>query len=101
MASAHGAGLMLAPVLLAQPMLGMDHSMHGIHAMSVPATPAVLALAVALHTLGLLLVAGVLALLFYQFYERFGLSLLQRTWLNFDLLWAVALLVAGVIALVL
>ena len=99
MASTHGAGLMLAPVLLAQPMLGMDHYMHGAHTISVPATPAALALAVALHTLSLLLVAGVLALLFYQSYEKFGLSLLQRTWLNFDLLWAIALLVAAVLAL--
>jgi hypothetical protein len=99
MASAHGAGLMLAPVLLAQPMLGMDHSMHSAHAISLTATPAVLALAVVLHTVSLLLVAGALALLFYQSYEKFGLSLLQRTWLNFDLLWAIALLVAAVLAL--
>jgi hypothetical protein len=101
MASAHGAGLMLAPVLLAQPMLGMDHSMHSTHAISLTATPAILALAVVLHTLSVLFVAGVLALLFYQSYEKFGLSLLQRTWLNFDLLWAIALLVAAVLALLL
>jgi hypothetical protein len=99
MASAHGAGLMLAPVLLSQPMTGMDHSMHGAHVIPVPATPSVLALAVIFHTLGLLFVAGALALLFYQSYEKFGLSLLQRTWLNFDLLWAIALLVAALLAL--
>jgi hypothetical protein len=101
MASAHGAGLMLAPVLLAKPMLGMDHSMHSAHTISLPATPAVLTLAVVLHTVSLLLVAGALALLFYQSYEKFGLSLLQHTWLNFDLLWAIALLVAAVLALLL
>jgi hypothetical protein len=101
MASAHGAGLMLAPVLLARPMFGMDHSMHGPHAIPLPATPVVLALAVVLHTVSLLLVAGALALLFYQSYEKFGLSLLQHTWLNFDLLWAIALLVAAVFALLL
>jgi hypothetical protein len=99
MASAHGAGLMLAPVLLAQPLLGMDHSMHGAHPIPVPTTPAVLVLAVVLHTLSLLLVVGALALLFYQSYEKFGLALLQRTWLNFDLLWAIALLVAAILAL--
>ncbi len=99
MASAHGAGLMLAPVLLAQHMPGMDHSMHGAPATPLPATPAILALAVMFHTLGLLVVAGALALLFYQSYEKFGLSLLQRAWLNFDLLWAIALLVAAVLAL--
>ena len=99
MASAHGAGLMLAPVLLAQPMLGMDHSMHGAQAISMAATPAVLGLAVVFHTLSLLLVAGALALLFYLSYEKFGLALLQRAWLNFDLLWAIALLVAAALAL--
>ena len=99
MASAHGAGLMLAPVVLAQPMLGMDHSMHHAHEIPVTATPAVLAMAVVLHTLCLLLVAGALALLFFVSYEKFGLSLLQRTWLNFDLLWAIALLAAAVLAL--
>jgi hypothetical protein len=99
MASAHGAGLMLAPVVLAQPMLGMDHSIHGPHTIPLPATPVVLTLAVVLHTVSLLLIAGALALLFYQSYEKFGLSLLQRTWLNFDLLWAIALLVAAVLAL--
>jgi hypothetical protein len=46
-----------------------------------------------------LVVAGALALLFYLSYEKFGLALLQRAWLNFDLLWAIALLVAAVLAL--
>jgi hypothetical protein len=99
MASVHGAGLMLAPVLLAQPMLGMDHSLHSAHAIPLSATPAVLALAVVFHTVSLLFVAGTLALLFYRSYEKFGLSLLQHAWLNFDLLWAIALLVAAVLAL--
>jgi hypothetical protein len=40
-------------------------------------------------------VAGILAVLFFETYERVGLQLLRRTWLNFDLVWAVALLVAG------
>jgi hypothetical protein len=101
MASAHGAGLMLAPVLLTQPMLGMEHPMHGVHAIPASVPPAVLALAVVFHTLGLLLVAGALALLFYQSYEKFGLAMLQHTWFNFDLLWAITLLIAAVLALVL
>jgi hypothetical protein len=60
----------------------------------------VLGLAVGVHTLGLALVAGTLSLAVYQSYETSGLRLLQRAWFNFDLLWAVALLVAGVAALV-
>jgi hypothetical protein len=62
--------------------------------------PSLLALAVLVHTLGLILVAGALALLFYQFYEKWGLGLLRHTWFNFDLLWAIALIIAGAAALV-
>lgn len=100
MASAHGAGLMLAPVLLARPMQGMHHSMNSGEASSLAGiAPSLLILAVAVHTLGLILVAGAVAILFYQFYERWGLGLLRHTWFNFDLLWAFALIIAGVAAL--
>jgi len=101
MASAHGAGLMLAPVLLAHPMQGMHHSMNSSVASSLAGiAPSLLALAVLVHTLGLILVAGAVAILFYQFYERWGLGLLRHTWFNFDLLWAFALIIAGAAALV-
>ena len=96
MASAHGAGLMLVPVLMAQPMQGMAHTMVAL----MPAGPPpvfipVILLAVVVHTLALLIVAGVLAIFFFEGYEKVGLKLLRDTWLNFDLLWAFALLVAG------
>jgi len=106
MASAHGAGLMLAPVLLAPPMQGMHHSMNSLASNSGVASglagiaPSLLALAVLVHTLSLILVAGAIAILFYQFYERWGLGLLRHTWFNFDLLWAFALIIAGAGALV-
>jgi hypothetical protein len=99
MATAHGAGLMLAPVLLAQPMPGMNHAVHGAAANTAGLTVGVLGLAVVVHTLGLLLVAGTLALVVYRSYETSGLRLLQRAWFNFDLLWAAALFVAGIAAL--
>lgn len=110
MASAHGAGLMLVPVLLAQPMLGMAHTMfEAMPAGSIPAgsMPAgsppvslpVMLLAVVVHTLAMLIMAGVLAIFFFESYEKVGLKLLRHTWLNFDLLWAFALLVAGFAAL--
>lgn len=101
MASAHGAGLMLAPVLMAHPMQGMHHSMNSNATSGLAGVaPSLLALAVLVHTLGLILFAGAVALLFYQFYERWGLGLLRHTWFNFDLLWAFALMIAGVAALV-
>jgi hypothetical protein len=101
MATAHGAGLMLAPILLAQPIQGMSHMSHsmGRAASATELSLGALGLAVLVHTLGLLLVAGSLALVVYQSYETSGLRWLQGAWFNFDLLWAVALVVAGIAAL--
>jgi hypothetical protein len=101
MASAHGAGLMLLPILMSQPMVAMSHPMTA-HSMpgGMPVTPGswnvpVAGVAVLLHTASMLTVAGILALLFFATYERMGLRLLRHAWLNFDLLWAIALLLAG------
>ncbi len=100
MASAHGAGLMLIPVLLAQPMLVMHHSMADTMPMPLARLSiAAIVLATLIHTLSMLIVAGILAILFFETYEQMGLKLLQHTWINFDLLWAVALLVAASAAL--
>jgi hypothetical protein len=107
MASAHGAGLMLVPVLLelSGTMQEMEHRAHEAHehwGHSVHlflANPAVLAdfTAVAVHTLAMFAVMAVVALVVY---ERLGLMILKRTWFNVDLLWAGALVGAGVITLV-
>jgi hypothetical protein len=100
MASAHGAGLMLIPVLMAQHGSGMSHAMAHMHTGSSAGIPMpLLAVAVLVHTTSMLLVAGVIALIFFEAYEKSGLGFLQRTWFNFDLLWAIALLVAGFAAL--
>ena len=100
MASAHGAGLMLLPVLMAQPMSGMTHSMAGgMVAMPSSLSASAIVFAVLLHTASMLAVAGILAILFFETYERVGLQLLRHTWLNFDLAWAIALLVAGCVVL--
>lgn len=100
MASAHGAGVMLMPVLLAPSALGMGHEMCGI--MPAGATsPGITAplLAVLVHTTTMLIVAGLLATSFFEFYEKAGLKLLRHAWFNFDLLWALALLLAGLAVL--
>jgi hypothetical protein len=102
MSSAHGAGLMLMPVLMAHPTMGMHHSMAG---MTMPAnSPAlsikVILFAVLVHTLAMLIVAGILAIVFFESYESSGLNLLRHAWFNFDLLWALALIVAAVAALI-
>jgi hypothetical protein len=99
MASAHGAGLMLLPILMAQPMPGMAHNMGGLSAAPSIHNASMVGLAVLIHTASMLVVAGVLALLFFEAYEKSGLQLLRHAWLNFDLVWAIALLVAGFVVL--
>jgi hypothetical protein len=99
MASAHGAGLMLMPILVQWPTRHSGHA-HLIHELSpevIAHSPALMLLAVGVHTAGMLLVTTVVAVLVY---DKFGLGLLRRTWFNVDLLWAIALLMAGVLALV-
>jgi hypothetical protein len=90
MATAHGAGLMVAPVLLG--VMSMSHSA----AMSQPASVNV-SLAVGLHTLSMLLTMAVVAWIVYR---KLGLMVLRTGWVNFDLIWSVALLVVGGVALV-
>ncbi len=107
MASAHGAGLMLVPVLLklSGTMQEMEHQAHetqvhwghGVHLfLAKPAALADIA-AVAVHTLAMFAVMATVALLVY---DRLGLMILKRTWYNVDLLWAGALVGAGVITLI-
>ena len=102
MASAHGAGLMLVPVLLklspAEPMrVAHDHGDHAAHAAG-PAGPAMLAdlTAVGLHTLAMFVVMGLVAVVVY---EKFDVMILKSAWFNVDLLWAGALVAAGVVTL--
>jgi hypothetical protein len=100
MASAHGAGLMLFPVLLASPMAGMHHGMVG--AMSGNGSPLsanMVFLSIAVHTAAMLTVAGVLALVFFAIYDKTGLRILRSTWFNFDFIWAVALMIAAIAVL--
>src|SRR5262245_33730000 len=88
MASAHGAGLMVLPVMLAGP-----HAHHH-HAVAQGATSG--AWATLIHTLGYFTVTAVVALLVYW---KLGLAMLRRSWFNLDLIWAAALVVTGVVAL--
>jgi hypothetical protein len=104
MASAHGAGLMLVPVLLelSGTAHGVEHETHehwghGVHLfLTDPAALADLA-AVGLHTLAMFVVMAAVARVVY---DRLGLMILKRTWFNVDLIWAAALVAAGGITLV-
>lgn len=106
MASAHGAGLMLVPVLLklSGTMQEMEHRAHeshehwghGVHLfLTDPATLADIA-AVGLHTLAMFAVMGAMAVVVY---EKLGVMVLKRAWFNLDVVWAGALIAAGAVTL--
>ncbi len=95
MASAHGAGLMVLPIVLhsaAANAMPAEHQHANGHQRDVPASPQRWSI-----PLGYLSVTALIALLVYR---KFGLSLLRKGWFNLDLLWAVALIVTGCVALV-
>jgi len=99
MASAHGAGFMLLPILLKMSALhsaaGLSDSTHHLHALGF-ATPWTAASALLVHTLGYLVVTGLIAFVVYQ---KLGLEVLRKNWVNLDLIWAVALIVTAIFTL--
>jgi hypothetical protein len=106
MAGAHGAGLMLVPVLLklSGTMHEMEHEAHeahehwghGVHLFLTNPEALTDLAAVAVHTVSMFAVMAAVALVVY---DRLGLKILKRTWFNVDLVWAAALVGAGVITL--
>src|SRR5262245_47457220 len=98
MASAHGAGLMLIPILLGWHATHAEHASHAGHLSQMTALngPFQWLAAVVVHTSGHLLVAMLIALVVY---EKLGLALLRRAWFNLDLLWMFALMISGVLIL--
>ena len=89
MSSAHGAGLMLLPVLTHGSVTG-SHA-HGMTGGAGDAVSAAIFVTL-VHTMAMLAVAGVIAVLVY---EVVGLTILRRAWFNLDRLWAAALIAAG------
>lgn len=88
MATGHGAGLMVAPALVA---------LMGAGQVAGAATRGREALAgIVGHTAALLAVMAAVAWVVYRWV---GLAILRTHWINFDLVWAVALLLTGGIAL--
>jgi hypothetical protein len=94
MASAHGAGLMVLPVLLGSRTVEAAEPMSCHHLAGVGPLTALLATAV--HTTAYLAVTGLIA---WIVYSRSGLAILRKAWLNLNLVWAAALIVTSVVTL--
>jgi hypothetical protein len=89
MSSAHGAGLMLLPVLVrgAAPM--HEHASHTMYANNIGI--------LGIHTLAMFSAMTAAALVVYQFV---GVDFLRRAWLNLDAVWVAALVVSGFVTLI-
>lgn len=96
MASAHGAGLMVVPVLLGSNIAEAQGRMASHNHILPTASPLAGMLATGVHTVAYLAVTGLLA---WVVYRKLGLALLRKAWLNFDLVWAAALVATGLVTL--
>ncbi len=93
MATAHGAGLMVVPVFMAMPTVAGAHAHHA-HAGNAGVLAALLA--TGLHAVGYLAVTAVVAMLVF---EKLGVGILRRGWVNLDLVWSAALVATGALIL--
>ena len=84
MASAHGAGLMIVPVLLGWPVVQWLPAVNQIGVLVLVSTM--------VHVTAMLIVMAVAALVVYQVV---GLRILRRSWFNLDLVCAASLAGAG------
>lgn len=103
MSTAHGAGLMVAPALIGLERTSADataavraHDHSDLALASTASLPAA-GVGVFVHVAAMLLVMGTVALVVY---EKVGLGVLRRAWLNTDYVWAFAFVVAGVVTFV-
>ncbi|MCC6176000.1 MAG: hypothetical protein IT305_11905 [Chloroflexi bacterium] len=110
MATAHGAGLMLVPIVSYLSPGAGPHAAHMAHAAAqstavestgmlttTTSLPITELMAVGVHTVAMFVVMAALALLVF---DRLGLAILRRAWLNVDRLWAGALVVVGALTFV-
>jgi hypothetical protein len=90
-----GAGIMVLPLVLHDSPIVHAHQGMLLAGMAPSLAPGWWA--TALHTIGYL---GVTMLAAVVVYERVGVGVLRRAWINLDLLWAAALIVTGLITAV-
>ena len=92
MSTAHGAGLMVAPVVLGIEASNNSHDDMAMITGPIDAT----AIGVAVHVLAMVAVMAAIA---FVVYERVGLQVLRRAWVNTDQVWAGAFILAGIVTL--
>ncbi len=93
MATAHGAGVMVVPVFVEMADAG-GHT----HGAAVGPGAGTALLATGLHAVGYLAVTAFVAMLVF---EKLGVGILRRAWINLDVIWAGALMATGMLTLML
>jgi hypothetical protein len=106
MATAHGAGLMLVPLLVrdegpASVAAHEGHTVQAPHASHITTDVSASRLddlfRIGIHTAAMFIMMALVAILVY---EKVGLAVLRKAWFNLDRVWAGALVLAGVVTLV-
>ena len=97
MSTAHGAGLMVAPVLIGAGATAQASSRHDVaHVEAALVSPVAGSLGLLLHVAAMMAVMAVVAV---TVYEKLGVAILRQAWLNTERLWAGAFVAAGVLTL--
>jgi hypothetical protein len=94
MATAHGAGLMVVPVVMRMSMSAAGEHAHHIHIAGTGTGAAFFA--TGLHAAGYLAMTAFVAVLVF---EKLGVGILRRAWINLDLIWSAALVATGTLSL--
>jgi hypothetical protein len=93
MASAHGAGLMLIPVVVPLCISAAPQELAGGAGGSIGVALA----ALGVHTVTMLATIAAIAVVVYRWV---GVAFLRRGWINLDLVWTAALLLSGIALLI-
>jgi hypothetical protein len=96
MATAHGAGLMVLPLVLG--MAAHDANAHAHHGAAVTSSAMAGLGATLVHGAGYLIVTALAAVVVF---EKLGVGLLRKAWINLDVIWAAALVVTAVMTVAL
>lgn len=91
MSTAHGAGLMLLPVLVGGAAANADMRHHAHHTLEGGS------MALVAHTGAMFIVMAVIALAVYRV---LGVGFLRKAWFNFDVVWIAAIFIAAASTLV-
>ena len=95
-AMAHGAGLMIVPIYLGLCRTVETDAGHAAASGLMTGSVAIALAVAAVHTLAMTLSGGALAV---GVYHWLGLKFLSRSWFNLDLVWALSLILVGLMSL--